>query len=279
MSAQVGEDNEKFRAALAEALALAKDPRHVIALSRVYAHTVGALEHTTDVSQQFREMDLDRADRRIQSDLEETRRRRVVDVVDADDDDDVDEDDEIDDDDGEVGVGGAASYDDDGGGSYSASESSGRDYASGDATEAILEYEAAAARRGASPKRRYRAKSPRRAGLEGNLRDREREYRQLLARASMESARGDPAGVAPSAKTSRALVGAIQRLERSSDELRRRRARRPLSTLPVHAKRLSGTRRGPTRRRRSRRSSRRASASGAGGASRRSARARSRRPN
>ena len=31
-----------FRAALAEALSLARDPRHVVALSRVYAHAVGA---------------------------------------------------------------------------------------------------------------------------------------------------------------------------------------------------------------------------------------------
>ena len=31
-----------FRAALAEALSLARDPRHIVALSRVYAHAVGA---------------------------------------------------------------------------------------------------------------------------------------------------------------------------------------------------------------------------------------------
>ena len=37
-----------FRAALAEALALARDPRHVVALSRVYAHAVGALDVADD---------------------------------------------------------------------------------------------------------------------------------------------------------------------------------------------------------------------------------------
>jgi len=34
--------DQAFRAALAEALSLARDPRHVVALSRVYAHAVGA---------------------------------------------------------------------------------------------------------------------------------------------------------------------------------------------------------------------------------------------
>jgi len=34
--------DKAFRAALAEALSLARDPRHVVALSRVYAHAVGA---------------------------------------------------------------------------------------------------------------------------------------------------------------------------------------------------------------------------------------------
>ena len=34
--------DQAFRSALAEALSLARDPRHVVALSRVYAHAVGA---------------------------------------------------------------------------------------------------------------------------------------------------------------------------------------------------------------------------------------------
>jgi hypothetical protein len=44
MASDTGPDvhDRAFRAALAEALSLARDPRHVVALSRVYAHAVGA---------------------------------------------------------------------------------------------------------------------------------------------------------------------------------------------------------------------------------------------
>ena len=44
MASDTGPDvqDKAFRAALAEALSLARDPRHVVALSRVYAHAVGA---------------------------------------------------------------------------------------------------------------------------------------------------------------------------------------------------------------------------------------------
>ena len=43
-------DSETFRAALASALSLASDPRHVVALSRIYAHAVGACDARTPLA-------------------------------------------------------------------------------------------------------------------------------------------------------------------------------------------------------------------------------------
>jgi len=43
--------DHEFRAALAQALSLARDPRHVVALSRIYAHAVGACDHDDPLAQ------------------------------------------------------------------------------------------------------------------------------------------------------------------------------------------------------------------------------------
>ena len=173
------DENEAFRAALAEALALAKDPRHVIALSRVYAHAVGAIEPTTDVSARFRELDVNEADRRIRVDLD-------VDEEDEEEDEDAEEEDDDDFDEALLESEEAAADDDD----DEFEEDDGL-YATEDATEAILEYEDLRARRGGGARRGSGGRSPQRASLETALRDREREYRQLLARASAETARGE----------------------------------------------------------------------------------------
>lgn len=182
-------DSEQFRAALAEALALAKDPRHVIALSRVYAHAVGAVTPSSPLAGRALEAEdvpgLPRYAPPPAPRASPRPRRRpaaspCVSVSDFDDDDD-------------------------------------------DSFRERVGIEAPSTRAIVAGSTYVRGGSPRGSALAAAVRDREREYRQLLARAGAETTKGDVLdlnGHKPSARTSRALVGAIERLERSSDELR-----------------------------------------------------------